>query len=151
MANKKIKVTESCIITKDDKGKLSLVANAKEALTTLSKNNVDVYILLKETSKDDAAKLLKDNDVAYKELMTKEDFKDKEEPKFDACVVGENNIVQLTYGWRSALDSLINILYGKNNSAQQESEQEKMDNSYKRYKHYAEEANKANKNTSVSF
>ena len=42
---KSINVHEACIITKDDKGNLSLVGKAKEALTSLQKNKVSVHVL----------------------------------------------------------------------------------------------------------
>ena len=69
---KKVKVAESCVFTTSD-GQHNLVDQAKEALTTLSKNKIDVYIVLDETSKDDAAKFLKDNSVPYKALITTDD------------------------------------------------------------------------------
>lgn len=51
--SKSINVHEACIITKDDKGNLSLVGKAKEALTTLKKNKVSVCILLCDNKKED--------------------------------------------------------------------------------------------------
>lgn len=48
---KSINVHEACVITKDDKGNLSMVGKAKEALTTLKKNKVSVCILLCDNKK----------------------------------------------------------------------------------------------------
>ena len=50
---KKVLTTESCVITSDDKKSLSLVGKAKEALTTLAKNKIEVTILLDKVSKED--------------------------------------------------------------------------------------------------
>ena len=61
--SKSINVHEACVITKDDKGNLSLVGKAKEALTTLKKNKVSVCILLCDNKKEDVEKFLNDNNV----------------------------------------------------------------------------------------
>ena len=44
--SKSINVHEACVITKDDKGNLSMVGKAKDALTTWKKLKVSVWILL---------------------------------------------------------------------------------------------------------
>lgn len=49
--SKSINVHEACVITQDDKGNLSMVGKAKEALTTLKKNKVSVCILLCDNKK----------------------------------------------------------------------------------------------------
>ena len=72
---KKVKIMEACIITSDDKGQRSLVGRAKEALTTFSKNKIDVTIVLDKTPKEDAEKFLKENNVPYKELMTDDELR----------------------------------------------------------------------------
>lgn len=143
MANKRVKITECCIITNDDKGQRSLVGKAKEALTTLSKNNVDVTIFLESTDKEAAEKFLKENNVPYKEIMTREDYKDKEPPKFDACIIGENNVVILRGDWQWALNDLADKLYDNAERPAHKSEQQKMDDKWKEYKHWADEANKS--------
>lgn len=50
---KSINVHEACVITKDDKGNLSLVGKAKEALTSLDKHKVAIHIKLCDSKKDD--------------------------------------------------------------------------------------------------
>lgn len=142
---KKVKVSECCVITTDDKGQRTLVGKAKEALTTLSKNKIDVTIFLEDTKKEDAEKFLKDNNVPYKDLMDADDYKNGK-PKFDACVIGDNNIVLLRGDWQWALDEVVDKLYNNREKEPHKSEQQKMDEKFNDYKHWAEEANKAYKN-----
>ena len=141
---KKVKITENCIITSDDKGQRSLIGKAKEALTTLDKNKIDVYIVLDGTSKEDAEKFLKENNVPYKALMTMDE--QKKDDKFDAFVVGDSNVVLLSGDWQWTLESIVDKLYSNGEKpAVQKSEQTKMDDKFKDYKHWAEEANEARK------
>lgn len=142
MANKKVKITECCIITNDDKGQRSLVGKAKEALTTMAKDKIDVYIFLEQTDKETAEKFLKENNVPFKALINREDYKDKKPPQFDACVIGDNNVVLLRNDWQWTLDEIVNKLYDNREREPHKSEQEKMDEKWKEYKRWAEEANK---------
>lgn len=130
---KKVKIHEACIWVNDN-GKLSLVTSAKEAITTLSKNQVDVYIFLHDTSKENAEKFLKDNDIPYKGIITTND-KDEKAPKFDACILPEKGFIILRYDWDGALSSLTRMLYGENSPRL--SPQQKMDDSFKRYLEWA--------------
>lgn len=141
---KKVKVTECCVITTDDKGQRSLVGKAKEALTTLDKNKIEVTIMLDGTGKEDAERFLKENNVPYKALMTADDYKDGK-PKFDACVVAEGNVVLLDGDWQWTLSRLVDKLYDTGEKPAQKSEQQKMDEKFKDYKHWADEANAARK------
>lgn len=141
---KKVKVSECCVITTDDKGQRTLVGKAKEALTTLSKNKIDVTILLEDTKKEDAEKFLKENNVPYASLMDFDEMK-SEKPKFDACVIGDNNVVVLRGDWQWALNEVVDKLYDNREKEQHQSEQQKMDEKFNDYKHWAEEANKAYK------
>ena len=70
---KKVKIMEACIITSDDKGQRSLVGKAKEALTTFSKNKIDVTIVLDKTPKEDAEKFLKENTLMEQEYQMADD------------------------------------------------------------------------------
>ena len=143
---KKVKVQESCVITTDEKGQRSLVGSSKEALTTLNKNKIEVYIFLEKTSKEDAAQFLKDNNVPYKELFSVEDFKEGEKmPEFDAIVMGDNNIVLLRGDWQWALNNIVDKLYDNSEKPAQKSEQQKMDDKFKDYKRWADQANAARK------
>ena len=141
---KKVKIMEACVITSDDKGQRTLVGKAKEALTTFSKNKIDVTILLENTSKEDADKFLKENNVPFKELMTQDEFHEQK-PKFDACVIADNNIVVLRDDWQYAMSNLVDKLYDNGQKPPQKSEQEKMDERFKDYKRWADEANAARK------
>lgn len=141
--SKKVKVTEECVITSDDKGQRTLVGKAKEALTTMSKRKIDVYIVLDGTSKDDAANFLKENNVPYKELVTPEETKDT---KFDACVMKEGNIILLNNDWTWTIGRIVDELYdNREKQKQNESEQEAMDSKFDQYKKWADEANAARK------
>lgn len=103
---KKVKIMEACVITSDDKGQRTLVGKAKEALTTFSKNKIDVTIVLENTSKEDAEKFLKENNVPYKELMTQDELHEKK-PKFDACIIPDNNVVVLRDDWTWCLSNFV--------------------------------------------
>ena len=141
---KKVKIMESCVITTDDKGQRSLVGKAKEALTTFSKNKIDVTILLEKTSKEDAEAFLKENNVPYKSLMTAEEYK-PEKDKFDACIIPDNNIVVLRDDWTWAMSNLVDKLYDNKEQPPMKSEQEKMDEKFNDYKRWADDANAARK------
>ena len=146
---KKVKIMETCIITTDDKGQRSLVGKAKEALTTFSKNKIDVTILLEKTSKEDAETFLKENNVPYKSLMTAEEYEPGKD-KFDACIIPDNNIVVLRDDWTWAMSNLVDKLYDNKEQPPMKSEQEKMDDKFKDYKRWADEANAARKKHSQS-
>jgi hypothetical protein len=146
---KKVKIMEACVITSDDKGQCTLVGKAKEALTTFSKNKIDVTIVLENTSKEDAEKYLKENNVPYKELMTQDELHEKK-PKFDACIIPDNNVVVLRDDWTWCLSNLVDKLYDNSNKPPQKSEQEKMDDKFNDYKRWADQANAARKKQNVS-
>lgn len=148
MAKKKVKVDEQCIITTDDKGQRTLVAAAKEALTTLSKNNVDVTVFLRDTPEDEARKFLESNNVPFTALLPcprlsekSEHTEPSEKPKFDATILPAEGHVLLRYGWSNTLDNLVDCLYGSRTEHQQ-SEQDRMDQQYKQYREWADKANK---------
>lgn len=146
---KKVKIMEACVITSDDKGQRTLVGKAKEALTTFSKNKIDVTIVLENTSKEDAEKFLKENNVPYKELMTQDELHEKK-PKFDACIIPDNNVVVLRDDWTWCLSNLVDKLYDNSNKPPQKSEQEKMDDKFNDYKRWADQANAARKKQNVN-
>lgn len=136
---KKVKVMESCVLTTDDKGQRTLVGKAKEALTTMSKNGIDVTIFLEKTVKDDAEKFLKEQNVPYKELINGEDMKEGEKRDFDLCIYSDDKVVLLRSDWQWALDSVAEKLYGVKKQEKQPTEQEKMDKAWKDYKKWATE------------
>lgn len=144
MAKKKVYMSECCVLTTDDKGQRTLVGKAKEALTTLDKNNIDVTILLESTDKEAAEKFLKENSVPFKELKPWSEMK-KDEDKYDVLLLGENNVVLLRSDWEYTLDNIVDKLYGAEEKKPHVSEQQKMDDKFKTYKHWADEAAKAKK------
>lgn len=145
---KRVKIMEACVITSDDKGQRLMVGKAKEALTTFSKNKIDVTILLENTSKEDAEKFLKENNVPYKELMTDDEYREKK-PKFDACIIPDGNVVVLRDDWTWCMDNLVDKLYRKSEQPPQKTEQEKMDDKFKQYKKWADEANNKKNGTII--
>ena len=147
---KKVKIMEACVITSDDKGQRTLVGKAKEALTTFSKNKIDVTILLENTNKEDAEKFLKENNVPYKELMTQDEYHEKK-PKFDASIIADNNIVVLRDDWTWCMSNLVDKLYDNREKPAQKSEQEKMDERFKDYKRWADEANKKKQSDGIAI
>lgn len=99
--SKSINVHEACVITKDDKGNLSLVGKAKEALTTLKKNKVSVCILLCDNKKEDVEKFLNDNNVPFASISTKEETdkdgntKRVDPPKADVTIMPSSKVITL--------------------------------------------------------
>ena len=143
---KSINVHEACIITKDDKGNLSLVGKAKEALTSLQKNKVSVHVLLCDSKKEDVEKFLTDNNVPFASIITKEEAKEDKKTKPDATVVPSSKFVTLDGDWQWCLDRIVQRLWGKKEKEAPKSEQASMDEAMKRYISYAkpEKRNKAN-------
>lgn len=134
---KKVKIMECCVLTKDDKGNLSLVGKAKEAITAFQKKNIAVTIALTDTSKEDAEKFLNDNNVtgcSFKELP-------KDDETFDICVVGGSNIIQHHSDWRWTAEDVVRRLYDKKPDAPV-SEQKKMDDSLSEIIKLTKERNK---------
>ena len=126
---KTVKIHEKCIFTGNGDTR-ALVDRAKEALTTLSKNKVKVYIFLTNTSKDDAEKFLKEQKIPYTALITKDDT-DGTPEKYDVCVLPRDGVVLFTSDWTWTLDDIARNLYGEH--AAEKSDQEKMDDSWKQY------------------
>lgn len=143
---KKVKIMQSCIITNDDKGQRTLVGKAKEALTTFSKNKIDVYIALEDGDKEAVESFLKDNNVPYKAIV---DDADKE--KYDITIIPDNNVILLRDDWTWCLSNLVEKLYDNREKPAQKSEQEKMDERFKDYKRWADEANKRKKSEGIAI
>ena len=119
---KKVKIIECCVLTKDDKGALSLVGKAKEAITSLIKNKIDVTIALCETSKEDAEKFLKESNIEGVNFLEPP----KEDEQYDAVVVGGSNVITLHSDWKWTLEDLVRHLYdGRDDKPK--SEQQQMD------------------------
>jgi len=114
--SKSINVHEACIITKDDKGNLSMVGKAKEALTSLQKNKVSVHILLCQSKKEDVEKFLTDNNVPFASILTKEEAKEENSDKkaeTAVTVVPSSQFVTLDGDWQWCLDRIVQRLWAK--------------------------------------
>lgn len=141
--SKSINVHEACIITKDDKGNLSLVGKAKEALTTLKKNKVSVNILLCDNKKEDVEQFLNDNNVPFASLHTpKETDKDgntkyMDTPKADVTIMPSSKFITLRDDWQWCLDDIAHRLWGEKKKEAPKSEQQSMDDAMKRYIEWA--------------
>ena len=132
---KKIKLSENTVITKDDKGNLSLVGKAKEALTSFHKMKIEVTIQLYEFSKEAAEKLLHDNNVPYTALIENGNHAKEQ---YDICVVGGSNVIKLGNDWRWTAEDVIRQLYdGKRDKPL--SEQQIMDKSLEEIKKFTQE------------
>ena len=138
--SKSINVHEACIITKDDKGNLSLVGKAKEALTSLQKNQVSVHVILCENKKDDVEKFLTNNNVPFASIITKEEAKKEKEDKKtepEATVVPSSKFVTFDGDWQYCLDRIVKRLWGEKEKEAPKSEQTRMDEAMKRYIEWA--------------
>ena len=134
---KKIKIMESCVLTKDDKGNLSLVGKAKEAITAFQKRHISVTIALIDTSKEDAEKFLNENNVKGCSFIEMPEQKEK----FDAVIVGGSNVVTHHSDWRWTAEDVVRHLYD-NKPDEPLSEQKKMDDSLSEMIKLTKERNK---------
>lgn len=146
---KKVLTTENCVITSDEKGQLSLVGKAKEALTTLSKNKISVTILLEKNKKEDVEKFLKENNVPFASLAESSTSLADLMKGMDAVIVPDSKFITLNGDWEWTLNGIVRKLYGSDKTPQQKSEQQKMDDEFNDYKRWTAEANKRKSQTSV--
>jgi hypothetical protein len=136
--SKSINVHEACVITKDDKGNLSLVGKAKEALTSLQKNKVSVHIVLCDSKKEDVEKFLNDNNVPFASILTKDEASAEKDKSDDSvCVVPKSNFITLDGDWSWCLDRIVQRLWGEKKKETPQSEQQKMDASMDQYIRWA--------------
>lgn len=152
--SKSINVHEACVITKDDKGNLSLVGKAKEALTTLKKNKVSVCILLCDNKKEDVEKFLNDNNVPFASISTKEETdkdgntKRVDPPKADVTIMPSSKVITLRDDWQWCLDDIAQRLWGEKKKENPKSEQQRMDDSMADYIRLASPKKKEPENAS---
>lgn len=152
--SKSINVHEACVITQDDKGNLSMVGKAKEALTTLKKNKVSVCILLCDNKKEDVEKFLNDNNVPFASLSTKEETdkdgntKRVDPPKADVTIMPSSKVITLRDDWQWCLDDIAQRLWGEKKKENPKSEQQRMDDSMADYIRWASPKKKEPENVS---
>ena len=137
--NKKLKISEYCVISTDDKGEKTLVSKAKEALVTMQKNKVDVTILLHGTSKEDAEQFLKDEGVPYKDLVP---WSESSLEKSDVVIMPSDNVALHRDNWEWTIDTVVDKLY-RDSEQPPRNDQQKMNEKWSEYKRWADEANKA--------
>lgn len=111
--SKIVNIYESCVVTKDDKGNLSLVGKAKEALTSMEKNKVTVNILVTEEKEKEVEKFLKDNNVPYASILTKD-----VDSNADVTVMPGSKVVTLDNDWSWCLENIVRRLWGEKRSTQ---------------------------------
>lgn len=151
---KSINIHEACVITKDDKGNLSLVGKAKEALTSLDKHKVAIHIKLCDSKKDDVEKFLQENNVPFTSITAKgespEGKDEKGEKKNDSTVtvVPRSKFVTLDGDWSWCLDSIVQRLWGEKKKENPKSEQQRMDDSMADYIRWASPKKKEPENAS---
>lgn len=127
---KEINVHESCIVTKDDKGNLSLVGKAKEVLTSLHKHKVLVHILLGDGKKEDVEKFLNENSVPFASVVNKDDGEGKNAA---VTVMPSSKVIVLNGDWKWCLDDIVRRLWGKKSKESPKSEQQAMDSAMDDY------------------
>lgn len=132
---KKIKIWQSCILTKSDDGTLALVSKAKEALTSFKKYGIDVTISLKDISKEDAEKFLAKHDVPYKDIYEAP----KESNEYDA-VIADNSVLRFG-SWDWTAQDVVSKVFRKDQ--EQKSEQKVMDENLQRVIKLTKERNKS--------
>lgn len=156
--SKSINVHEACVVTHDDKGNLSLVGKAKEALTSLEKNKVSVHIVLDDGKKDDIEKFLTENNVPFTSIISKdeastpEDGKDNKKDKKDdaaVCVVPSSKFVTLDNDWQWCLDRIVQRLWGKKKQEAPKNEQQRMDDAMSKYIRWASPQKKNEGNSPI--
>lgn len=127
---KEINIHESCVVTKDDKGNLSLVGKAKEALTSLHKHKVSVRILLGDGKKEDVEKFLNENNVPFASIINKDDGAEKDAV---VTVMPSSKVIVLNGDWKWCLDDIVRRLWGKKSKENPKSEQQAMDSAMDDY------------------
>ena len=136
---KKIKLWQSAVLTKDDDGNTSLVVNAKEALTTLHKKGINIAICLRDIAKVDAEKCLDENNVPYDTIK---EAPAASEEEYDCIVVAGGNIVKLNSDWKWAIDDVAQKLYGAKSKTAEPTEQQQMDSNFDEYVKFAKQTAK---------
>lgn len=131
--SKSVDIHEACVITKDDKGNLSLVGKAKEAITSMSKNKVAVNIVLCDNKKEDVEKFLNDNDVPFTSIRSEGGEGKGKEEKADVLVMPSSKVVILDGDWQWCLDRIVQRLWGEKKTESPMNEQQRMDEAMKKY------------------
>ena len=134
---KKVLLSEKTVVTKDDEGNISLVGKVKEVLTSFNKMKIQVTIELHEHKKEEVEKLLKENNVPYDNIISRNaDEEDKQ--NYDLYVVGGSNVIKMDDDWRWTANDIVRKLYD-GSERKPMSEQQIMDKELEQIKKYAQE------------
>lgn len=137
---KKVLLSEKTVVTKDDEGNISLVGKVKEVLTSFNKMKIQVTIELDEHKKEAVEKLLKDNNVPYDNIISR-NASEEDKQKYDIYVVGGSNVIKMDDDWRWTANSVVRKLYD-GSERNPMSEQQIMDKELEQIKKYAQERSK---------
>ena len=140
---KKVKLLSCIVVNKDEKGELTLVGKAKEAINAMNKKKIQVDICIDEEglTKEDLKKFLEENNVTVNNIFTKEEKPQKEE--YDAVVLDGSKIILHRNDWQWTLNDIVDKLYGPQKKQEHYSEQKQMDDAMDNYISWAKKANKA--------
>ena len=140
---KKVKLLSCIVVNKDEKGELTLVGKAKEAINAMNKKKIQVDICIDEEglTKEDLKKFLEENNVTVNNIFTKEEKPQKEE--YDAVVLDGSKTILHRNDWQWTLNDIVDKLYGPQKKQEHYSEQKQMDDAMDNYISWAKKANKA--------
>ena len=140
---KKVKLLSCIVVNKDEKGELTLVGKAKEAINAMNKKKIQVDICIDEEglTKEDLKKFLEENNVTVNNIFAKDEKPEKEE--YDAVVLGGSKIILHRNDWQWTLNDIVDKLYGPQKKEKHYSEQKQMDEAMDNYISWAKKATKA--------
>lgn len=139
---KKIKLLSCTVVNRDEKGEMTLVGKAKEAINAMAKKKIQVDICIDEDDlkKDDLKKFLEDNNVTVNNIFTKDEKPEKKE--YDAVVLGGSKIILHRNDWQWTLNDIVDKLFGPQKKQKHYSEQKQMDDAMDDYISWAKKAAK---------
>lgn len=140
---KKVKLLSCIVVNRDEKGELTLVGKAKEAINAMAKKKIQVDICIDEEglTKEDLKKFLEENNVTVNNIFIKDEKPEKEE--YDAVVLGGSKLILHRNDWQWTLNDIVDKLYGPQKKEKHYSEQKQMDDAMDGYISWAKKANKA--------
>ena len=146
---KKVKLLSCIVVNKDEKGELTLVGKAKEAINAMAKKKIQVDICIDEDelTKDDLKKFLDDNNISVNNIFTKDEKPEKEE--YDAVVLGGSKLILHRNDWQWTLNDIVDKLYGPQKKEKHYSEQKQMDDAMDGYISWAKQAAKTASGPSI--
>lgn len=146
---KKVKLLSCIVVNRDEKGELTLVGKAKEAINAMAKKKIQVDICIDEEglTKEDLKKFLEENNVTVNNIFTKDEKPEKEE--YDAVVLGGSKLILHRNDWQWTLNDIVDKLFGPQREKEHYSEQKQMDDAMDGYISWAKKANKTASGRSI--